>query len=82
MTHQIRIPHSDRPLYRNLTHQQAVHPPKGKLHVLDSLVFKVCSERSCSSISFTVLVEPGRPTIYALHQIPHALYQPLNTRLM
>lgn len=41
MLHQIRVPHSDGILDRNLAHEQTVHPAKAELYELDAFVLQM-----------------------------------------
>jgi len=45
ISYQIGIPHSDRILDTDFSHQQAIHPPERKLHEFDVLGLQVRIQR-------------------------------------
>lgn len=44
-THQVCVPHTNSVLDTDLTHEEAIHPPKGKLHEFNAFVLQVRRER-------------------------------------
>ena len=54
MLYQIRVPHSDGILDRDLAHEQTIHPAKAELYELDSFILEMLRQPvvdPCSEIS-------------------------------
>lgn len=53
-TYQVGVPHSDNVAHAHLAHQQAIHPTKGKLHVLYAVLLQMRMQRrvdACHQLS-------------------------------
>ena len=92
LTHQVCVPHAHNVAHTQLPHKQAIHPPKSKLHVLDTLLLQMAVKRSWrgKGTASAVGVEgnstvPGefhkRLTIDPAYQLAHPPHLPLDAWL-